>query len=256
MSTVAGIRFMACFFGITLLLLGETGLMAQLEEPGRSHEQLAAEVRWSGELKKVMMKGDLKGTIDLKPLGKLQHLYAVGVMEGLNGEVTIFDSAPSIARVHDGKVVVSQVVEGKACVLVYAQVARWKDVPLPKSTRSLAPLEAFLVDTAKKEGINVHRPFPFLVKGRVTEAKYHVLRPSVDVKEPHELHSKAQVKFTLKQNTVELVGFYSDQHLGIFTCGGNLHVHLRSGDGKTSGHLDEVDLADEMQLSLPILSMK
>jgi acetolactate decarboxylase len=237
--------------GVGLAVLsGRPWLCAEPRRPTSDQKGVVHEVRWSGELKKVMMSGDLKGTIDLKALSKLPHVYAVGALEGLQGEVTILAGTPSIARVRDGKVVVSQVAQGKACVLVYAQVKHWKELPLPKAIRSLAQLEGFAVDAARKEGTNVNRPFPFLVKGKVTEAKYHVLRHPGAVKDPQDLHGKAQVLFTFKGGVVELVGFYSDQHLGIFTCGGNLHVHLRSADGKLSGHLDEVELGDEMRLYL------
>ncbi len=253
----AGFRSaLACAAIVLVLPSGMPGVRAEPQNPAADRKGTVCEVRWSGELKNVMMKGDLRGTIDLKALSKLPHVYAVGALEGLQGEVTILNSIPSLARIRDGKVTVSQVAQGKACVLVYAQVKHWTDVPLPKSVRSLDQLEAFVVEAAKKEGINVNRPFPFLVRGKLREAKYHVLRHPGTLKDPHDLHEKAQVSFTVKGGAVELVGFYSDQHLGIFTCGGNLHVHLRSADGKTSGHVDEVDLGNEMRLFLPIPSAK
>jgi acetolactate decarboxylase len=176
--------------------------MAEPQNAPAKPEGAVVEVRWSGELKNVMMKGDLKGTIDLKPLTKLPHLYAVGALEGLQGEVTIFDSSASIARVKDGKLVVDEVAQGKACTLVYAQVKRWKELPLPKSSKSFDHLEAAVVEAAKNQGINVNRPFPFLVKGKVAEAKYHVLSHPGDLKDPHDLHDKAQVKYVLKGSTV------------------------------------------------------
>jgi hypothetical protein len=55
---------------------------------------------------------------------------------------------------------------------------------------------------------------------------------------------------------VELLGFYSDKHLGIFTCGGHFHVHVRSVDGKASGHVDEVTLGTDMRLFLPATAAK
>jgi len=40
---------------------------------------------------------------------------------------------------------------------------------------------------------------------------------------------------------VELIGFWSDRHQGIFTHKGtHVHVHGRTGDGKLSGHVDGV----------------
>jgi acetolactate decarboxylase len=230
--------------------------MAEPRDGHGDREGAVVEVRWSGELKNVMMNGDLRGTIELESLATLPHVYAVGALEGLQGEVTILDSSVSIAVVEDGKVVVSELQEGKACTLVFAQVRQWKEWPLPKSTESLHHLESFLVEAATKEGIDVSRPFPFLVKGKVAEANYHVLRHPGDLEDPHDLHDKAQVEYVLKNSSVELLGFYSDKHMGIFTCGGNLHVHLRSGDGKTSGHLDAVALGDNMRLFLPATASK
>ena len=93
-------------------------------------------------------------------------------------------STPSfIARVRDGEVVISRVAEGKACVLVYAQVRAWKGMPLPKTTRSIDQLEALVVEAARKQGINTNRPFPFLVKGTVTEARCHVVRHPGDLRD-------------------------------------------------------------------------
>ncbi|MBI2807811.1 MAG: multicopper oxidase domain-containing protein [Planctomycetes bacterium] len=231
-------------------VLASTGpsVLAQSKPPTR---EFAYQVRWAGELKNVMMKGDLNGVINLKAVAKLPNMYAVGALEGLEGEVTIVDSAASVARVQEGKVVVNKTAQEKACVLVYAQVKHWTETPLPKTTGSLDELESFVVETAKKEGIDVSRPFPFLVKGKVREAKYHVLRHPGPLKGIDDLHGKAKVFFTIKDSPVDLVGFYSDQHLGIFTCGGNLHVHVRSADGKASGHLDEVVLGSKMRLYLP-----
>lgn len=199
----------------------------------------------------MMMKGDLSGTIDLAGIAKMPHMYAVGALEGLQGEVTVLDSNATLVTVRDGKQTISQSPKGKASVLVYAQVKQWKTIAIPNSTESLADLEPFVVEAARKDGINVDRPFPFLVKGTVAEAKYHVLRHPGDAKDPRELHDKAQVPFLLKAKAVELVGFYSDKHLGIFTCQSNLHVHLRSVDGQESGHVDEIRLGEGMVLCLP-----
>src|SRR5262249_5491551 len=149
------------------------------------------EVRWAGSLKQVMLKGDLTGTIDLQALTKLKNVYAAGALAGLDGEVTILDSAMSIARVQNGQVVVSQLGQGKACVLVYAQVQVWRELLLPETARSLGHLEEFVVEAASKQGIDVTRPFPFLVRGTVAEAKYHVVRHPGDVADLQELHDRA-----------------------------------------------------------------
>src|SRR5713101_4022998 len=120
MRLVVQLRHALVYVAIGLVpLSGSSWLMAHQKHPPADQMGAVFEVRWAGALKNVMMKGDLIGTIDLKALSKLPHVNAVGALVGLVGEVTILDSAVSIARVQDGKVVTSQVAEGKACVLVY-----------------------------------------------------------------------------------------------------------------------------------------
>ncbi|MGB0068284.1 MAG: hypothetical protein WBQ11_09570, partial [Isosphaeraceae bacterium] len=82
----------------------------------------SGEVRWLGEQRKVVRDGDLTGRVDLTALAKRPHLYAAGPLEGLKGEVTVWDGKASLARWEAGKVVTTEEFKGKACFLVYAQV--------------------------------------------------------------------------------------------------------------------------------------
>jgi hypothetical protein len=91
------------------------------------------DVRWVGEMRQVMLNGDLSGHVDLAKLAKLPHLYAVGLAEQLRGEVTICDGKPYISRIENGKMVIDTSFAHKACFLVYAQVARWREISIPAS---------------------------------------------------------------------------------------------------------------------------
>jgi hypothetical protein len=48
------------------------------------------------------------------------HLYGLGPLEGLRGEVSIFDSVPSIARIERETVVTAASWSARACFLVWA----------------------------------------------------------------------------------------------------------------------------------------
>jgi hypothetical protein len=61
-------------------------------------------VRWTGAQREVL-DGDLRGHGELETLSTAAHLYALGPLEGLRGEVSIFDSVPSIARIEKDCVV-------------------------------------------------------------------------------------------------------------------------------------------------------
>ena len=49
----------------------------------------AYQVKWVGELHKVMMLGEDAGIISLDTLAGKPHVYAIGPVEGLNGEITV-----------------------------------------------------------------------------------------------------------------------------------------------------------------------
>jgi hypothetical protein len=53
------------------------------------------------------------------------HLYGLGPLEGLRGEVSIFGSVPSIARIEQDMVVTASSWRARACFLVWAQVPAW-----------------------------------------------------------------------------------------------------------------------------------
>ena len=56
----------------------------------------------------------------------------------------------------------------------------------------------------------------------------------------------------LEHTPVELIGFYSREHRGIFTPKeSNVHVHLRTEDGQISGHLETVQLAPGARVAVP-----
>ena len=67
-----------------------------------THPRLA-EVAWTGAQRDVLA-GDLRATIGLTELRHIQHLYALGPLEGVTGEITVFDGVPVRARVSDGEV--------------------------------------------------------------------------------------------------------------------------------------------------------
>jgi acetolactate decarboxylase len=59
----------------------------------------------------------------------------------------------------------------------------------------------------------------------------------------HEGHEAIKVSMPLTHAQVELIGFWSDKHTGVFThMGSNVHVHGRTTDNKLSGHVDSVKI--------------
>ena len=57
-------------------------------------------VKHSGDRMNIIKQGNFSGTIDLQDLENIDHLFAVGPLEGLKGEITISNIAPAIKHVN------------------------------------------------------------------------------------------------------------------------------------------------------------
>ncbi|MBX9583615.1 MAG: hypothetical protein K2X87_25215 [Gemmataceae bacterium] len=173
-------------------------------------------------------------------------------MRGLTAEVTIFDGKASLARWVNGKVVTSGEFKGKACFLVYAQVPRWVDVPLPDGLTTLAELEDYVFQAARKAGVPTDRPFPFVLKGAAEKVTLHLLNKTDNRPHNVEEHAKVKVPVALEHADIGVVGFFSKKHAGVFTHhDSSTHMHVRTTDGKASGHLDHLVPGRGMRLFLP-----
>ena len=112
-------------------------------------------------------------------------------------------------------------------------------------------------------GLDVSRPFPFLLSGTPTQIKWHI---NVDLSggKPidRELFAKSKAGYVARQQPMDIVGFYSDAHVGVFISAlapaltskddrNAIHVHMVARDGKSAGHIDDIEMAGGMTLRLP-----
>ena len=209
------------------------------------------QVKWIGALHKVM-GGEDKAAISLDSFSSVPNFYALGPMAGLNGEITVFNSEPSISTIQDGKPIVQKTFHVEAPLLIYVQVAKWSETPIPASVRTLADLEKFVAARARKAGIDMNEPFPFRVIAHCDDVAMHIVNRQGREIKGHEDHAKIQVKIPIAGADMEFLGFWSDRQQIVLThMGSNAHVHGRTADGKLSGHVDEVHLRPG-KLFLPV----
>jgi len=186
----------------------------------------------------------------------MPHLYGLGPLEGLRGEVSIFGSVPSIARIEREMVVTAASWRARACFLVWAQVPAWSERSFERSKEAvpggLDGIERAVVALALEAGLDPERPLPFRVRATAVEATFHVLDKRDGLAHNPDRHEQAKVRRTLEHAPVELVGFYSRHHRGVFTPGeSNEHVHLQTEDGRISGHLETIRLAPGARIAVP-----
>lgn len=209
------------------------------------------EVKVIGAMRNVMWKGELAGTVSPDSLPHLATLQGLGPLEYLSGEVMVLDGRSYVSRVSgDSMRMVRDTFNYSAPFFVYANVAKWKEQPLPAGVETIQQLEAYLGGLFPGE----EKVFAFKLNGWVSSAKIHVvnLRPGTAVKKPEDAH-EGQREFKLGEVEVEILGFFSTRHKGVFTHhDSNLHMHLLTRDQKMMGHLDDLSLkTGDLKLFLP-----
>ncbi|PVY40723.1 acetolactate decarboxylase [Pontibacter virosus] len=200
---------------------------------------VSSDVQVVGAMRHVMWKGELAGKVDLDTLTNKQHLYGLGPVEYLAGELLILDgkSYKSVVT-SDTTMRVEETFAVKAPFFVYAQVPDWHELSLPDSIRTMQQLELYL----DHETQNSKRPFAFRVSGQVERATIHIvnLPAGSTVSSPAEAH-QGQVNYELAQSDVDIVGFFSTEHKAVFTHHDTfMHLHLITKDRAQMGHLDDV----------------
>lgn len=210
------------------------------------------EVRVVGAMRNVMWKGQLYGNIWLDTIANKRHLYGLGPVEYLSGEILIIDGQCYKSRVlNDTSMAVEQTYDLRAPFFGYSHIENWQSIDLPDTITTIPQLEAFL-DKLTQEAT---RPFMFKMSGRVEEASIHVvnLPKGATVSSPDEAH-QGLTNYQLANVKADIVGFFSTQHKAILTHHDTfLHLHLITADRQKMGHLDEVNFVKgEMKLYLPV----
>lgn len=201
----------------------------------------------------MMHKGDISAKVDLMDFENTEHFYALGAIENLKGEIQIFDSKPSNTIVIDSVLTFDKSFDKKATLLVYASVSKWKSINIPESIVTYEQFENYVKQTAKDNKIKTNEPFPFLLEGTAKSFDWHVINwKDGDTEHSHEKHISSGPHGTIKNQPVEMLGFYSDSHHAIFTHHTtNMHIHVKTIDNKIAGHVDGLTLGKGMILKLP-----
>ncbi|MBI5856126.1 MAG: acetolactate decarboxylase [Sphingobacteriales bacterium] len=188
---------------------------------------------------KVMRQGELYGTIDLDTISNKEHLYGVGPVEFLKGELMIIDGKSYQSTVGtDGSILMEETFKAKAPFFVFANIEKWKELFLPDSVQTIQQLESFLDQSTK----NHSRPFAFRMTAKIEKAELHIvnLPTRTLVHSPEDAHQN-QLTFKLKKQNTEMIGFFSTSHQGVFTHHDTfVHIHLITTDRRKMGHLENM----------------
>lgn len=228
-------------------------------EPDLPHSG-SFKVQHAGALMSMMHKGDISAKADLRVLSSQKHLFALGAVENLQGEILVLDGEPIISYVDvdtDGlkHLKVDRSFDHRATLLVHAEVPEWSSFPIPDTIVSDEQVEGYVEQLATENGINTDQPFPFLLKGKAAEFNWHVIDwKEGDMKHSHEKHIRSGLYGTGRNMDVEILGFYSSHHHAVFTHHStNVHMHASVSGGEWAAHVDGLSIAEGMTLHLPSL---
>lgn len=232
-----------------LLTFGLIGCNSN-EKKSQSGESITyPDIKIIGAMRNVMWKGELSGKIDLDTIANKTGLYGIGPESHLIGELLINNGISYVSKVNsDSTMNVINTYKVSAPFFVYGNVTEWKEFELPSNIKTIKHLEQFIFDLTA----SFKKPFVFKLIGRTSKAIIHIqnLPENTKVTSPKEAH-QGQTNYELTNEEVEIVGFFSTEHKGVFTHHDTfLHMHLITKDESKMGHLDELEI-EKMKLYLP-----
>ncbi len=221
-------------------------------------------VEYVGAQRDVFKTGKASSVVSLEDLAGHKGLYAMGPIDGLDGEITVLDSKPYITKVRGADYVAENTWKHGAFFLVWAEQEKWQDIPVPTTVKGYVDLQNFVKARAKAAGIDTTKPFPFLLSGTPVEIKWHINVDRTDGKPiTKESFFKSKQPFVTKNEPVDIVGFYAEHYDGIFLTKytpvikegsgmeNAIHIHLVSRTSKAAGHIDDIAFGEGMVLRLP-----
>ena len=223
------------FAGLVLFVLLIFSGCGSNNKPAKDEEA----VRTVGSVKKTMWQGMLNGIIDLDTIQTKEHLYGLGPLENLTGEIVINDGKAYKSTVlNDTGINVEETYKIKAPLFVYTHVNNWQEQAFPDSIQSMNQLDFYIGRLTQ----NIKRPFAFKIACVIDSATIYI----IDVPEGTAIHSPGDADqehqyFKLQNQPSEIIGFFSNKGSSIFAQGEtHLHMHLLTADKAKMGHIEEV----------------
>ena len=236
-------------FVFALVAIGLVSCNSTFKEKNTKETPTYADIKIVGAMKNVMWIGDLASSIALDTISDKNGLYGLGPESYLTGELLINNGKSYLSKVSsDSTMTVESTFDTSAPFFVYGNVREWNEIELPVDVKHIQSLEKFITDKTTE----AKRPFAFKLIGKASSANIHIqnLPKGTKVSSPAEAH-QGQTNYMITNEEVEIVGFFSTEHKGIFTHhDSSLHMHLITKDKSKMGHLDELEIG-KMTLYLP-----
>jgi alpha-acetolactate decarboxylase len=219
------------------------------------------DVRVFGNFERMSQTGDTQGVVKLREILALPGSYGLGALEGLRGEILLWDGKLLVSRGHSANGAVEPPAPtDEAVFFVEARVETWDEFAIPNDM-TRAEFELFVLQTAVGRGLSPDRAFPFAVRGSFSRVLWHVVTgvsaahsdQSTETVRPHSQgHARSRV-FDQTNVAGFLLGFYSGVALeGVISHPEErFHVHYADAGFSVTGHVDDYKVARGAVLLLP-----
>ncbi|GJM23237.1 MAG: hypothetical protein DHS20C15_31520 [Planctomycetota bacterium] len=212
-----------------------------------------------GSMHETIAQQQHHGRISLDELRGTPHLYGVGALAGLQGELALIDSQSVVTTVNDEGMAQPAAEQGEATMFVGQCVESWSRVQHPEAVPA-ANFDATVKARAEQAGLDMSQPFVFMVEGTFTGVRLHVLNGACPIharmldleipaaQRPFEW-SGAQLKGTL-------VGVYAEGAVGALTHPAtSVHAHLvyddPSSGARVTAHIERVGVGPGAHFKYP-----
>ena len=254
-----GMILAACADAPHVIRSGPTGA----DCPGAASTAASTWLCVIGDRGAMLDRGDLSAAVRLADLPDDANLIAVGPVEGLRGEVTVYGGQAFVSTMRGGRQILLARDEAEAVgavFLAFGNTADWHAVRTDRALDGLAAVEAFVLGAAAATGLPTGpgAAFPFRIEGTPDRLRYHVIFRS-DESEGHDraMHSRSKVPFEADDRPSRIAGvLVAERDVGRVTHSGQrTHLHAIVGDHgappQGAGHVDDLRLPEGTVLLLP-----
>jgi acetolactate decarboxylase len=198
-----------------------------------------------GELREIMHKGQFQARVNLDTLTG-SHLFGLGAMDSLSGEILVLDNHIYSSQVVDSAVQVMRNSNVEATLFVYAEVNAWDTL----NVIDINDIEGLLEEKATE--LNIKGPFPFMLIGKPKNLEYHVINFNTSMGDINN-HKDGAFKGAVNNEDLTILGFHATNAQGIYTHhDSHVHMHFLNAEGTNSGHVDDADFTNrKFKLLIP-----
>lgn len=228
-------------------------LIAHLFSCSPSEEKESYWLNYAGGRDIMMQEQDFSAKADLDSLKNKEGLMALGPIDNMKGEITIFNGEIYTSTIENDQAVFRKDSIVKAVFLAYGSADAYHAAEVEESVKGLKNIEKFIREKAIENGLDLEKSFPFYVEAQVTDLDYHIMFKEDEGMHGHQAHQKAKRKFKLNNSKVKIVGVWANsQEEGIYTHNGSrTHLHFVNEESMASGHVDDVQIVAGSTLYLP-----